>query len=195
MTCIVGIVNNDGSITMGGDSAGMGGLSITLRKDPKVFINGDYIIGFTSSFRMGQLLQVHPLPSCPAEGDVYRFMIAGFVPAIREIFKEGGYISKTNEKESGGTFLVGCYGRLFSIQDDFQVCETLDGYDTVGSGCDVAIGALYASYQTQSPHARVWEALKAAERYNAGVHAPFTILTYGGTGNDGTGRTGETVTD
>ena len=38
MTCIVGLLDANGDIYMGGDSAGVGGLSLTIRKDPKVFI-------------------------------------------------------------------------------------------------------------------------------------------------------------
>lgn len=37
MTCIAGIVGEDGSIWMGGDSAGISGLSLQTRQDPKVF--------------------------------------------------------------------------------------------------------------------------------------------------------------
>ena len=55
MTCIVGLIDGN-RVWMGGDSAGVSGLDITVRSDPKVFRNGDFLIGFTSSFRMGQLL-------------------------------------------------------------------------------------------------------------------------------------------
>ena len=56
MTAIVAI-RQDNTVYMGGDSAGVAGLKITIRKDPKVFINGNFLMGFTTSFRMGQLLQ------------------------------------------------------------------------------------------------------------------------------------------
>jgi ATP-dependent protease HslVU (ClpYQ) peptidase subunit len=56
MTCIVGMVEN-GKVYIGGDSAGVSGFDYHIREDQKVFQNGDMIFGFTSSFRMGQLLQ------------------------------------------------------------------------------------------------------------------------------------------
>ena len=56
MTCIVGLVDN-GKIYMGGDSAGVSNLDIRIRADQKVFKTGEFIMGFTSSFRMGDLLK------------------------------------------------------------------------------------------------------------------------------------------
>jgi hypothetical protein len=55
MTCIVGIVEN-GKVYMGGDAAGVNGYSVRVRKDPKLFKVGEFLFGYTSSFRMGQLL-------------------------------------------------------------------------------------------------------------------------------------------
>lgn len=56
MTAIVGFAQK-GKVWIGGDSAGVGGWQITVRKDPKVFRVGDCLIGYTSSFRMGHLLR------------------------------------------------------------------------------------------------------------------------------------------
>ena len=56
MTCIVGL-EHKGKVYIGGDSAGVAGYSLSVRADQKVFINGNFIFGFTSSFRMGQILR------------------------------------------------------------------------------------------------------------------------------------------
>lgn len=56
MTCIIGLIKNK-KVYIGGDSAGVDGLNITIRKDSKVFKINKFIIGYTSSFRMGQLLR------------------------------------------------------------------------------------------------------------------------------------------
>ena len=42
MTCIVGLVEK-GNVYIGGDSAGVGGYSLTVRADRKVFRNGDFV--------------------------------------------------------------------------------------------------------------------------------------------------------
>lgn len=56
MTCIIGL-ENKGKVYMGADSASSNGYSINVSGNPKLFRSGPFLIGFTSSWRMGQLLQ------------------------------------------------------------------------------------------------------------------------------------------
>ena len=174
MTCIVGLIDGR-RVWMGGDSAGVSGMDITVRADPKVFHNGDFLIGFTSSFRMGQLLafRLHP-PKRPEGMDVFRYMVTDFVDEVRNCLKEGGYAQRNNEAEQGGSFLVAYQGRLFSIQSDYQVCETNRGFHAIGCGADYALGSL-ASTAGQPAEQRVRRSLECAELLNGGVRAPFRI--------------------
>jgi hypothetical protein len=166
---------------MGGDSAGSNdAFNLMIRKDPKVGIVEDYIIGFTSSFRMGQiLLNAWEPPSWDKESqpDLYKFMVKDFIDALRKLFADSGYLRKENEVQSGGTFLVGCHGRLFTIFNDFQVAESLDNYASVGCGFDIALGSMFTSSGYGNPQERVSVALEAAGTFSAGVRGPFTILT------------------
>ena len=173
MTCIVGLVD-DGKVYIGGDSAGVGGYDLTVRADKKVFRNGDFVMGFTSSFRMGNLLQ-HTLepPRRHPDDDIHKYMVSDFVDAVRACLKKGGYATKQNESETGGTFLVGYEGRLFTIHDDYQVGEGLDNFAACGCGESFALGSLYTS--KGSPRSRVLQALSAAERFSAGVRSPFHV--------------------
>lgn len=176
MTVIVGLVHK-GTVYIGGDSAGVGGYDLCVRADPKVFVNGPYLFGFTSSFRMGQLIRYALTPPEP-HGDLYRFMVTDFVDAIRDCLKAGGFAKKNSEQEEGGYFLTGVHGRLFKVEEDYQVAEALDGYDATGCGESVALGALYATKGRMSPTRRVETALRAAERFNAGVRGPFAVLSH-----------------
>lgn len=93
MTCIVGIAH-EGKVYLGGDSAGVAGLDITKRKDVKVFQNDEFVMGFTSSFRMGQILHYSFTPPKVAvedADDLMAYMVRKFVPAVRAIFKSEGY--------------------------------------------------------------------------------------------------------
>lgn len=174
MTCIVGLVD-ECKVYIGADSAGVAGWQLTIRKDQKVFRNGDFLIGFTSSFRMGQLLRYSlTLPACEDANGIERYMATTFVNAVRECLKAGGYAAKNSEREEGGNFLVGYKGRLFSIEADYQVGESLAGYDAVGCGSDVAKGSLFATPK-YGPVARVKTALEAAEQWNNGVRGPFVV--------------------
>jgi hypothetical protein len=174
MTCIVGLVN-DGKVYIGGDSAAVSGDSLTVRSDEKVFANGRFLFGFTSSFRMGQVLRYgfRP-PAYYPDNDVMAYMVTDFIDAVRAALKEAGFARKDDEAESGGTFLVGFKGRLFKVCDDYQVGEAT-GYDACGCGQDIAFGALFASPAIE-PQARVIQALRAAEAHCSGVRGPYQVL-------------------
>lgn len=172
MTCIVGIQHRD-RVYIGGDSAGVAGYSITVRADSKVFTVGPYIMGFTTSFRMGQLLRYAFKPPEPT-GDLEAFLSTTFIDAVRTCLKDGGWLSKNKDQEEGGTFLVGVKGQLFSVESDFQVGRPLDGYAAVGCGSDLALGALHATRE-RGPQWRVQTALAAAAYHSAGVSGPFVM--------------------
>lgn len=176
MTCIVGVVR-DGKVFIGGDSAGVDGrYGLTVRADKKVFRNGDFVMGFTSSFRMGQLLAFGFYPPKPRVGmDVMEYMVTDFIDAARSRMKYGGYAKIENSVEEGGTFLVGYAGRLFCVANDFQVGESSYGFDACGCGDLIALGSLYSTRSWADQEARLKEALTAAESFSAGVRAPFVI--------------------
>jgi ATP-dependent protease HslVU (ClpYQ) peptidase subunit len=175
MTAIVGLADA-GAVYIGGDSAGVSGLSLTVRADAKVFRKGRYLFGFTTSFRMGQLIRYSLKLPKPA-GDLDAFMATAFVDALRKCLKAGGWATKDNEREEGGTFLVGVQRQLFAVYDDYQVAKAADGFAAVGCGDQVALGALFATAGTGlSPRRRVKSALAAAERFSAGVRGPFVCI-------------------
>lgn len=175
MTCIAGLVDN-GKVYIGGDSAGVDGrLHLTVRADRKVFRNGPFIMGFTSSFRMGQLL-AHALepPRRHPDDDVYAFMVNDFINAVRRCLKDGGYAQREREQEVGGAFLVGYESRLFMVEGDYQVGENLDGIAACGCGDMIALGALAVS-KDENPEKRIKDALAAAEKFSGGVRGPFHV--------------------
>ena len=174
MTCIAAFVQ-DGAVWMGADSTGVGGYDLTVRADQKIFRNGEMLFGFMSSFRMGQLLR-HALtiPDHDPRVDDEKYLTVTFIDAVRECLKGKGWARKNNEQEAGGTFLIGYRGRLFQVEDDYQVGIATDGFDACGCGGQIAKGALFASTHLKG-EARVEMALKAAERFSAGVRGPFHI--------------------
>lgn len=172
MTCIVGLVDN-GKVYIGGDSAGCVESDLRTRADEKVFINRDFIFGFTSSFRMGQLIRhsfvpPHHHPSIPDD----KYLVTTFVNALRDCLKHGGYVSTVNGKDEGGRFLVGYRGKLYQIDVDFQVAEPLCQFESVGSGAPVALGSLYST-KGDDPMSRIMMALEAAAEFTTTVRGPF----------------------
>lgn len=179
MTCIVGYVDKKSKkVFIGADSAGVAGLDITKRKDVKVFKVGEFIIGCTSSFRMIQLLRFSFKPPEVKTKDVYEYMCTEFINAVRECFKNGGYLQKYSlGDEKGGSFLVGYKNRLFKIEDDFQVAENFDVFDSVGCGCSYALGSMHSNAKTKLKAEQiVLKALDTASYFSAGVCKPFVVL-------------------
>jgi hypothetical protein len=175
MTCIVGIEHDDG-VLIGGDSAGLAGWSKTIRADEKVFTVGPYAMGFTTSFRMGQLLR-YSLDVPAPDADVDRFMATTFVDAVRRTLKDGGWATTTEGQETGGVFLVGVAGRLYRVSSDYQFGRAADGYQAVGCGGDIALGSLHTTSQYDiAPDTRATLALEAAAALSGGVAGPFVLI-------------------
>jgi len=178
MTAIAGIVC-DGKVWIGGDSAGTNYLfKMETRTDPKVFVNGEFVFGYTSSFRMGQLLEHEFTPPTPHEGDDgVAYMVKRFIPAVKATLKSGGYQKTSEGQDEGGTFLVGYRGTLYQVYSDYQVARVRQGYQACGCGETLILGSLPATDRYDiSPKDRIIMALEAAEQFSAGVRGPFTVL-------------------
>lgn len=176
MTCIVAL-KHKGKVYMGADSAGVGGLNLSIRKDPKIYINGPFMFGFTSSFRMGQILGYSFNPPKQEQGEpIEKFMATKFINEVRKCLKDGGFAKINNNEEEGGFFIVSYKGRIFTVQCDFQVAEEVQNYTAVGCGDHLALGSLHASGRTAwTPQTRLKRALEAAATFSAGVAKPFII--------------------
>jgi ATP-dependent protease HslVU (ClpYQ) peptidase subunit len=181
MTCIVGLVH-DGVTYIGGDSLGSNGYSKVARKDKKVFKLKDTdnaIVGFTSSFRMGQLLMYeNGLIDKRDEPNIdHEYLVTKFIPRLISTFEYGGYGKNNSGDKSGGIFLLGYKDRLYKIESDFQVGESFNNYQACGCGEDFALGSLYATEDSKlSPTERIRLALQAASKFSAGVAPPYYIV-------------------
>lgn len=177
MTCIVGFVEGN-TVWMGGDAAGTNNwLHQDLYDTPKVFRTGDALIGSCGSARQADLLR-HALtvPDHDPRLAIEKYMATVFMDAVRACFKAGGVCTtKDGVEESQGHFLIGYKQRLFAIYEDFQVRAPKLPYAAVGCGDQIALGALFASDHVTGGRDRVELALRASERFSAGVRGPFHI--------------------
>lgn len=179
MTCIVG-VKTPGGVYIGGDSASTNDAGLqTILASGKVFFIGNeenrMLLGCTTSCRMMQLLHYElQLPAYEDGMDIEEYLVTKFVNAVRDCLKAGGFAKKEDEKEEGGNFLIAFAGRLFEMQDDYQISEPMNGYEAVGSGAKFALGSLYATPHLM-PEERIELALKAATYHNAYVRPPYLI--------------------
>lgn len=149
----------------------VGGLSIRTRADEKVFKNGDMLFGYTSSFRMGQLLRYSlVIPEQSRRKDDYRYMCTDFIGAVINLFENKKFAKTSNGEISGGTFLVGYKGNLYSVENDSQVAVPALNSEAVGCGVGIALGALHALHNNKmKPRDRIIKTLEAATEFSAGV--------------------------
>jgi len=175
MTCIIGL-EHDSKIYLGADSASSEGGRVRENRLPKVFERDAFLIGYTTSFRMGQILWQYLDVRAQGENETDNaYIICGFVEAARECFKEHGYATVENGHEEGGQFLVGHKGKLYQIGSGYGVTRVADGFNAVGCGSSYALAAMKA-LNLVSPITRIRRSLEIAAHFSAGVKRPFLVL-------------------
>ena len=173
MTCIVGL-EHEGKVYIGADSASVGGWEVKATRLRKVFQRSRFLIGYTGSFRMGQLLQ-HQLTVTPQNGESdEEYMVCKFVEAVRTCLKDGGFAKVENNVDEGGQFIIGFNGQLYLVDDDFQVNSMAQGFYAVGCGRGYALGAMKV-LNDLPPKQRIRKALETAAYFSGAVCKPFRI--------------------
>lgn len=179
MTCIVGLIDEQGNIYMAGDAAVSSGYDLTIKRTPKVFAKGDMVFGIAGYWRLGQVIQyLYEFPEHPADMETEEYIVAYFVEGLREALKEAGHARKEQEQEHhGSSILVGYRGQLFEIEGNYQVTDADTDFYAIGSGAPYALGALYARQEQETePLLRLKQSLEAAEHYSSGVRRPFSFV-------------------
>ena len=177
MTCIVGLVH-DGVAYIGGDSLCSNGHLKSLREDLKVFRlknTHSSVLGFTTSYRMGQLL-MYAEDLIDEECTInHEYMVTEFIPKVREVLSSGGFIGSGDYE--GGQFIVANEVTIYEIDSDNQVSVHSNGLYSVGCGQEFALGSLHTTRDTNlTPKERIFKALEAAQEFSVGVQAPFYIM-------------------
>lgn len=179
MTCIVGI-ESKGKVYVGGDSAGTraDGSQRSLA-DKKVFINDGILFGVCGLPKVMDALE-HGLdvPKRSRKDNVRKYINRQLMPAIIETLDDAQCTEKHHGSSSfEGAFLMAFAGKLYTVETNFQVITTARGFNSVGSGSDIAMGSLHASRNVRNARARILTALEASAINNAAVRPPFTVLS------------------
>lgn len=182
MTCVVGLIQ-DGKVHMACDSAASDGDSgiIMPRKDPKMFYVNEYLIGFSNSFRMGQILQHDFVPPKPTKRNLEKVMAIDFPAAIHEALDKNKFAMTNTIDDSKDSdiceLMIGVHGRLFTMDTDFSIGEYHDPYFAIGSGYQFALGSLFTTQHIKTPKARLTRALEAATKFTMSVEPPYLYET------------------
>jgi hypothetical protein len=188
---VVGLVQ-DGQVYMGADSTEVR-VPLILGRQAPIFRIQSLLLGFASTSPVASYLRyILALRSAPTADKLEEYLRNEFVNVLREYRRDplsawkqatqpsesephGQLDQNTQAPPTTGVLLVGAYGRLFTVWSHDQVVEALNGYDALGVGADVALGALYATRGLRS-EVRVMSALRAAERLTGAVRQPFYVL-------------------
>ena len=185
MTCVVGLCRGD-QVWLAGDSGGIESESgaITLSRTVKVWKWGPLLFGGAGSYRAIQIIQ-HWLCDqevatqfAVQEVTVEKFMVTSLLPAMKRILEEHSFGEIENEHASiDAAFLIGAKGQLFEFQTDYSMIAVGTPFHAIGSGRDVAMGALDVLNKTKkAPETILKDALNTAEKYNAFIRRPFVFV-------------------
>lgn len=175
MTCIVGLVEENGVVWMGGDRAATG-YTQTFSSRPKVFAHSGFLFGYTTSFRFGDLLEHAFRPLGDYLGrNAHEYLVTDFIPELIETLDRGRWLRVVEGRVSGGDFLVGFNGGIYHVQDDFSVLNC-GAWAACGSGEAVALGSLHSSEGRDSGD-RVRMAVRAAGACVSSVGGLVDVLS------------------
>lgn len=189
MTCIIGLLTDE-RIYVAGDSVGSTGWSKSVRADDKVFRVGNFLFGFTGSFRLAHLLMwgFRP-PAHDPKDSTHKYMCTDFMNALRDRLRGAGCLHTKDGIDrfvNSSAIIVAYRDSVFCVEGDLQVgipgdCVSDVTWVAEGCGGDFAMGALYGylSVNKKKTHANYKKALtvalESAERFSEGVGAPFII--------------------
>src|SRR5690606_16010835 len=115
------------------------------RADHKVFRKGrQMIIGFSGSFRVGQLLRHSwKVPRRPSSvKDDMEFMVRYVVASIKKLLMAEGIDLEDYQRDLVSEIMIGYRGKLFVIHDDYHVSVLDSPFNAIGDGASYAKGAL-----------------------------------------------------
>ncbi|GCJ80999.1 hypothetical protein [Escherichia phage BF17] len=197
MTCIIAHTNGVSSF-IAGDKLGSNGFTKTVQTEPKVFekefikLHDDGLtrtkevmaLGYTTSFRMGQLLNYNlNLPEQDASQTFSQYLVLKVIPIIRQMFKEEWGARDASQDVGGGQFIILHNHTIYEVQEDFSVLQPKTRITAVGSGTYHAIAAMQAYIEVENEskkplHERIKSIFKIVSDNVTSVSEEFDVLKY-----------------
>ena len=187
------VVGSDSRISefYGEGSSEVGTLSAT---NPKIGVNGKYILGAAGDLRAINILHHAFMPPAPPPNlrgkKLDKFITTKFVPALRACFDEQGYSQPENKEgkdhvaQHDSQIVCVVNNIIYIIDGDYSWYTNNTGLYSIGSGSSYAIGALSvitssARTTLQSAKKAISKSLTIASRFDPHTGSPFTVYTQG----------------
>ncbi len=187
MSVVVGI-EHKGEVWMAADSLiTEDEITFETSEPPKVFEWNGVLLGACGSFRVGNVIfEYFEPPKIKPDEDPLSFMVRRFAPALRAVLEENDIDTKYKVVEDGFQLIedwvlmvgltVAGEGRIYIIDEDFSVSRAADGYAFIGSGGEIAAGALFATKGSKrAPSWRIEKAVEAASKHVASVGGKIVV--------------------
>lgn len=181
MTCIIGMLDKDGNSYIAGDSMTSSVYTKSYMKQNKIFKKDNFLFGVSGSLRLLQVLQYSfNIPPVHNSKDLDDYLYNDFLKSMRDDFKNNGVLSiKDNVEEIDSSVLFLTEGRLFRIQSDLSLIEASTKFDSVGSGSELALGAVeaFSKYPNKlTPKKMLEESIKIASIHSPSVGGEVNYL-------------------
>jgi ATP-dependent protease HslVU (ClpYQ) peptidase subunit len=180
MTVIVALEKN-GKIYMGSDRMATFGNETIIMSNPKIREKGEFLFGSAGSLSTLQVLfDAFSMPPIKEKQTQIEYLLNDFAPAFRKRLKELGMLEEKNGlQHSMNHFIIGFRGKLFSCGSSLAMVEHADGYCSIGSGSEFALGVLHVLKDDKKlkPEEIIQKALEAAAHHNPYVAEPFDIIS------------------
>lgn len=137
----------------------------------KIVSIGDYVIAGAGTSILVDVFQgsVKTLLRNGGAESPYDRVVSEFVPELRRLHLECGYLPKDNDSFQ---FVVGLENQLFYISNEYAVLRTNTGLYCAGSGGEIALGAYVAGATLQ-------RAMKIAAKFDVNTGGKTQIVKRG----------------
>lgn len=180
MTCVLGLLEEGRTaVWLGADSMATTAYGQKhILATSKIIVVGEYCAMAVTGRVTGITAAQHWMdaPRYVPGDEPERWVARELWPAVLNAHVAAGFVDE-DARELESEFLVGLDGHLFIVAGDGAVLEPRTAFAALGSGGDVAVGALAGSVARRKGYERrVAEALEASALANAYVNDPFRVL-------------------
>lgn len=183
MTVIIGLESNN-KVYIGCDSALIENWTQEITALPKIFKLGSFLIGVAGYPRAQQIIQYHlKLPKQLDSQTDLQYLCTDFVDTIIQLMSEHDFgKTENNQKTLDSSIIFGYHGKLYEIDTNYQIIKVKSNFSAIGSGKDLALGAMNALdsvmlIESMKPETKIKIALETTAKYNIGVAKPFKVMS------------------
>lgn len=186
MTVIVAVKHYDGTVYMGADSLAIVEGRKAFLAQPKITRIGPMLLGFAGNAKSLSTVFYETKEDIFSDfgeytklnKDISQWIHERLIPVLRKGLLDKGFMGVDKPHEA--QLLIALDGSIFSIHGELEYVEYNAGYAAIGSGRDLALGALYymSKYSPAlHPLTKIREAIEAASKFDYGVGGDIRTLS------------------